>query len=81
MKWMDKAACRGAEPLVFHPDIERGESGEAPWVKARSFCAVCTVKMECLEYCLEYEARVFRRNGMYAGMTPRERDVFVKNRR
>ena len=81
-EWFERASCRGAGTDIFHPDIDKGEIGDAPWRKARSFCKDCDVKLQCLDFCLVYEEQTGRRNGMYGGMTPKERDQFVKvNRR
>lgn len=77
-RWQNRASCRGADPNIFHPEIERGDSSDSAYVQARIFCRDCPVTMECLEYCLEYEDRVGRRNGMFGNMTPRERGIWVR---
>lgn len=33
------------------------------------------MKADCLAFVLPFEAEAGRRNGMWAGMTPRERDI------
>lgn len=44
--WMDRAACKGLDPNIFHPT--RGETGE----RAKAICAKCPVMADCLEYAL-----------------------------
>ena len=44
--WMERAACRGEDPLVFFP-VRGGTS-----TKARAICSVCPTRQACLEYAL-----------------------------
>lgn len=60
---MKRGACRGLNPNVFFP----GEDDEAE--EAKSVCADCVVRVECLEYALETR----QLNGVWGGATERER--------
>lgn len=73
--WRDRAACKGVPIGVFFPEIPQGDSSSHWWRKARTYCEGCTVKADCLAFVLPFEAEAGRRNGMWAGMTPRERDI------
>ncbi len=65
MKWQDDAACRGADPDLFHP--ERGENDKAR--AAKSVCAGCTVTAECLSFALANGER----SGIWGGLSGKER--------
>jgi WhiB family redox-sensing transcriptional regulator len=65
--WRERAACRGAEALFFHPEHERGWAAYQRIVKAKAVCARCPVKPECLA---EYWWEPF---GVFGGMTAAER--------
>jgi len=73
--WRDRAACRGVNISVFFPEIPQGDSSTWHWRQARTYCEGCTVKADCLAFVLPFEAEAGRRNGMWAGMTPKERDA------
>lgn len=72
--WFDKAACRGVPSAVFFPEIPTGDVRPHYWEQARAYCAACPVRVECLAFCLPFEDETGRRNGMWGGLTPRERD-------
>lgn len=67
--WRDKAVCKGIDPNVFIPNEGRGLNGRTTYTRARAFCAVCPVRIECLMYALTANIEF----GMYGGTTPRER--------
>lgn len=69
--FMDLGSCRGTDPDVFFPD--RGESLEP----AKSICAECIVRDECLEYALENRERF----GVWGGTSERERRRIRRARR
>lgn len=75
--WRDRAACRGVNISVFYPEIPQGDSSTWHWRQARTYCEGCTVKADCLAFVLPFEAEAGRRNGMWAGMTPKERDAHI----
>lgn len=77
MNWFSKAACAGiasVDPTIFFPDLERGQQGAHVWDKARQICNSCAVRQECLEYQMKFEEETGRRDGMWGGLTPKERD-------
>ncbi|MDE0649062.1 MAG: WhiB family transcriptional regulator, partial [Gammaproteobacteria bacterium] len=73
---MHSAACRGSGPVAFfHPD----GIGRAPWEPddARSVCAGCEVRVDCLAYAYA----TGERHGVWGGLTPHERGIdFRKGR-
>ncbi len=83
MTWADHAACKGmakTDPHVFFPDIERGMTSPHVWDKAREICIGCPVRIECLEEQMPFEEASGRRDGMWGGLTPREREVLFQQR-
>jgi WhiB family redox-sensing transcriptional regulator len=69
--WIDKGLCRGADPDLFYP--ERGESTR----EAKSVCAICPVKRECLEYGVSNVEKF----GIWGGASERERRAIRRRRR
>lgn len=65
--WRKRAACRGVDPSIFFPvgDGERLDS--SGYAKARSICASCPVRLQCLK---EHADEQF---GFWGGRSPRER--------
>lgn len=61
--WMDRSACLGTDPDLFFPT--RGDDQTA----AKRVCAGCQVRVECLEYALATNER----NGIWGGLSERER--------
>ena len=48
--WHKKAACRGADPRLFHgPDGEGQIERAAREARAKAFCDRCPVRLDCLE--------------------------------
>lgn len=70
IEWRSKAACIGAPQDVFFPTERKFTS--RTWVLARSFCADCTVRDQCLSVALSVDVSEDRW-GMFGGMTPSER--------
>lgn len=68
--WVDHAECRGASAAVFFP--ERGES----IASAKAICAVCPVRIECLEEALEANERY----GVRGGLSVTERQTMRRTR-
>lgn len=77
---MSEAACVGAPTEIFFPEINGGNTEEG-WVEARKYCAECTVRKECLALVQQWESPDVRRNGMWGGMTPTERDRHFSRKR
>jgi WhiB family redox-sensing transcriptional regulator len=71
--WLDRAACRGVHPDVFHPPHPSTAVKAVQY--AKSICAGCPVKADCLEHFLDQPV------GIYGGTTPNERYRLRKARR
>jgi WhiB family redox-sensing transcriptional regulator len=69
--WRQHAACRGLDPEVFYPATD--EDAE----EAKAVCAQCPVRQLCLEHALARRER----DGVWGGMTERERRRIVRQRR
>lgn len=72
-EWMNRAACRGATTSIFFPETI-GVTTDRIYDEARSFCAQCDVRYECLKMALTMETPDVRRYGVWGGMSPEERD-------
>lgn len=68
--WQDYANCRGADADLFFP--ERGASTR----KAKSICAACQVRVECLEFAVVNSEKF----GIWGGLSERERRKIRKQR-
>jgi WhiB family redox-sensing transcriptional regulator len=62
-RWQERANCLGVDPDLFFP--ERGASTR----EAKSVCAGCEVRLECLEYALDNGEKF----GIWGGLSERER--------
>ena len=69
--WERHAACRGLEIDIFYP----GDDEEA--VDAKAICSVCQVRDQCLEHALA----VREKEGVWGGLTERERRRVIRQRR
>ena len=79
--WADRAECRGIrDTSIFFPEIERGNCNPAVWNEARSICERCGVRVQCLESQMPFEEITGRRDGMWGGLTPKERDALAYER-
>lgn len=67
LSWRDAADCQYTDPEAFFPG--KGESVKA----AKRICAGCPVSTECLEYALENHIR----DGIWGGMSERQRRSLV----
>ena len=63
MSWFDQAACQNMAPDIFFPEI--GQSAD----QARTICAACEVRVECLGYALDQRIG----QGVWGGLTDQER--------
>jgi WhiB family redox-sensing transcriptional regulator len=68
---MLEARCREFDPASFFPSDGVGVE------RARRICAECPVRMECLEYALEYRID----HGVWGGASERERRRILRSRR
>lgn len=71
--WRDQARCRGVDPQVFHP----AEEDEAGSDAARAICELCPV----VESCLEFAISAREKEGVWGGLTARERRRLMRHRR
>ena len=69
--WQVKAACRGPESAVFFPPTwpERRDERELREARAKTICADCPVRAECLDFAL----RIREPHGIWGGRTEAER--------
>ncbi|HVC25407.1 MAG TPA: WhiB family transcriptional regulator [Acidimicrobiales bacterium] len=69
--WRQRAACRGLDPDIFYPVSD--EDAE----EAKAICASCPVHQLCLEHALVHRER----DGVWGGLTERERRRALRQRR
>lgn len=72
-EWQHRAACRDEDPELFFPVSEMGP-GARQVEKAKSVCARCPVRSECLNYAL----RNGLNHGIFGGMTESERRALAR---
>lgn len=66
--WRSSAACRSADPDLFFPISSSGPS-TAQVAEAKSICAGCGVRRECLAFAL----RTHQVHGVWGGLSEQER--------
>ena len=73
--WHLKASCRGPESALFFPPsvAERREDRDAREAKAKSICAACVVRVECLDFAI----RVHEPHGIWGGLNEHERAALL----
>ena len=71
--WRASARCRGADPEVFHPEEDDVVAEDG----ARAVCALCPVREPCLQYALDARER----DGVWGGLSARERRRILRHRR
>jgi hypothetical protein len=76
MKWVDRAACRDSHVSVFFPPDAREPDA---WNVARSICAMCPVRKQCLALVIDLES-TDDKWGMFGGLTPYERKMKRRKR-
>jgi WhiB family redox-sensing transcriptional regulator len=69
--WRQYARCLGADPDLFYPSAD--DAGE----EAKRICMVCPVR----EPCLEYSITAREKQGVWGGLTEKERRRIVRQRR
>lgn len=65
-EWMDDASCKGRTELFF----PIGRKDITYIAGARKICRSCPVKVECLEFALEFPHTDM--HGVWSGHTPRQ---------
>ena len=70
--WWRRASCRGTKSAYFVPPTTREQPRDcaARESTAKSICADCSVRADCLEYAL----RVNERLGIWGGLNEGERE-------
>jgi WhiB family transcriptional regulator, redox-sensing transcriptional regulator len=71
--WREFARCRGVDPEVFYPVSDDEEAAD----EAKEICALCPVREPCLEFALSTREK----NGVWGGLTERERRRVLRRRR
>jgi WhiB family redox-sensing transcriptional regulator len=69
--WQVDAACRGPQAVAFFPPShpERKDERLSRESRAKSICAACPVRVECLAYALD----IREVHGIWGGLTEAER--------
>ena len=70
--WRQQGRCRGVDPEIFYPVSEEDEA-----LEAKAICDSCPVRVACLEYALAAREK----NGVWGGLTERERRRLLRQRR
>jgi len=73
LSWRQFARCRGVDPETFYPVSDDDEAAQP----AKEICEVCPVREPCLEYALTTREK----NGVWGGLTERERRRLLRQRR
>lgn len=78
MGWQYSAACRGEDAeMFFAPNyFERKEEKDVREAHAKTICARCPVRDECLEYAL----RNREPHGIWGGLNESERKALLRHR-
>lgn len=71
--WRENAACRDEDPELFFPVTEMGP-GARQVTEAKSVCARCPVRGDCLDYAVDNALD----HGVFGGLTDRERRQLVR---
>jgi WhiB family redox-sensing transcriptional regulator len=71
--WIDRAACRSADPELFHPVATTGRRYECQVEDAKGICLLCPVRTRCLQTAIQVHA-----TGIWGGTTDDERVRLVR---
>ena len=76
--WQFKAACRGEDAAIFFAPnyFEKRYEKDAREDRARTYCNVCEVREQCLEYAL----RIREPHGVWGGMNEAQRRALLRGR-
>jgi WhiB family transcriptional regulator, redox-sensing transcriptional regulator len=75
-EWWSRAACQSADPELFFPISEAGQS-VTQIAGAKAVCAGCGVRRECLTFALV----TGQPYGVWGGTSPEERQALRKKAR
>jgi WhiB family redox-sensing transcriptional regulator len=77
-EWQYEGACREADPeTFFSPESERGPRRHAREHLAKTYCARCSVRDQCLQHAL----KVKEPYGVWGGLTTGERAALATGER
>jgi WhiB family transcriptional regulator, redox-sensing transcriptional regulator len=76
VEWHNRAACRDKDPELFFPVGRGGRPTELQIEKARTVCAACPARSECLQWALDGEPV----EGIWGGTTEGERARIIRAR-
>jgi WhiB family redox-sensing transcriptional regulator len=68
MSWEERARCGEYDPEIFFDPTARAER------RAKSICAQCPVRLECLAYALSVRAEF----GVWGGLNGKERSSMLR---
>lgn len=71
-KWRDEAACRGMATEIFFPVSASNDAA----VTAKAVCEGCPVTEECLSYAMAAREP----EGVFGGLTPRQREALWRRK-
>jgi WhiB family transcriptional regulator, redox-sensing transcriptional regulator len=74
--WRHRAACLDEDPELFFPVSDVGPGAEQV-ARAKSVCASCPVRAECLDYAVDNGLEY----GIFGGTTERERRNLARRHR
>jgi WhiB family redox-sensing transcriptional regulator len=74
--WRAAGACLTADPDLFFPISTKGPA-EQQIIRAKTICAGCGVRRECLEFALSHDL-VY---GIWGGTTPEDRQRARRRKR
>ena len=76
MNWREFAACRGMNTEIFFLD-DSNRYKKQVYAEAKSICAVCPVRVSCLDDAMAHHHDY----GVFGGMAPHERRDLARYRR
>lgn len=75
--WRYESACLDKPPEWFWPEPVNGKLNMDAYDRARTVCSGCPVREDCLTYAIEHREK----QGMWGGLSPRERSRERRDRR
>lgn len=76
MDWRSSGACRSVDPDLFFPISSAGPA-QKQIARAKTICAGCVVRTECLEFALSHDQTY----GIWGGTTAEDRQRARRRRR